>query len=294
MLQENITNFLHYCKNSVFSKRSIETLSFRLNEFNRFIQQHSISAINRINYTHLVQFVADYGTPSPSIKKARVWSLHQFFHYLKLQQLISHNIAAKMPYPKIEKKVAQFLTDDEFKRILDYFAEQATDIYGLRNLIMIMMMGFLGLRTSAIVSINIKDVDLVESRLWIHEKGYWEQTKKVIPLPQVLCHILTEYLSQLDAEQKPLFQSNRNKRYSPRSLQFLFKNVADKLNIDKRLHPHLFRHTAATQVNQVAGLQITQCLLGHQSIANTNHYAHLNPDIYAEHMRNHPYMTFDL
>jgi site-specific recombinase XerD len=267
---------------------------FRLNEFNNFLQSFSNLKITQINYQHLLQFVADYGTPSPSVKKARVWSLHQFFHYLKLQQLIPNNIAAKLPYPKIEKKVAQFLTDDEFKRILNYFTQQATDIHGLRNLVMIMMLGFLGIRTAAIVAINIKDVDLVESRLWIHEKGYWGQTKKVIPLPQVLCHILAKYINQLDAKQEALFQSNRNKRYSRRSLQFLFKNVADKLDIDKQLHPHLFRHTAATQINQVAGLQITQSLLGHQRIQNTEHYAHLNPDVYAEHMGKHPYMTFDL
>jgi site-specific recombinase XerD len=294
MLRNNITNFLHYCKNSNFSKRSIETLEFRLKEFNAFIQQQAVPTIIQIDYQHLVDFVADDKTPSPSVKKARVWSLHQFFHYLKLQQIIPNNIAAKMPYPKIEKKVAQFLTDEEFKHVLDYFTQQATGIQGLRNLIMIMMMGFIGLRTAAIVAINIKDVDLIESRLWVHEKGYWGQTKKVIPMPQVLCHILAKYINQLDTEQKALFQSNRNKRYSRRSLQFLFKNVADKLGIEKRLHPHLFRHTAATQINQIAGLQITRCLLGHQRIQNTEHYAHLNPDIYAEHMRKHPYMTFNL
>jgi integrase/recombinase XerD len=77
-------------------------------------------------------------------------------------------------------------------------------------------------------------------------------------------------------------------------LQFLFKNVAEQLGIDKKLHPHLFRHTAATQINQVAGLQITQWLLGHQRMANTDHYAHLNPDIYAVHMQKLPYMTFNL
>jgi len=71
MLQHNITNFLEYCNNSDFSKRSIETLSFRLNEFNKFIQERSISEIKTINYQHLLLFVADYGTPSPSIKKAR-------------------------------------------------------------------------------------------------------------------------------------------------------------------------------------------------------------------------------
>ena len=97
MLQNNITNFLNYCNNSDFSERSIETLSFRLNEFNKFVQTHTISSIDKINYQHFLQFVADYGTPSPSVKKARVWSLHQFFHYLKLRQVVQHNIALKLP-----------------------------------------------------------------------------------------------------------------------------------------------------------------------------------------------------
>jgi len=234
MLHCNISTFLQYCKNSNFSTRSLETLEFRLNEFNTFIQKQAIPAIDQINYTHLIQFVADYGTPSPSVKKARVWSLHQFFHYLKLQQLIPNNIAAPLPYPKIEKKIAQFLTNDEFKRILNYFFQHATDGQGLRNLVMIMLMGFLGLRTSAIVAINIRDVDLVESRLWFHEKGYWGQTKKVIPLPQVLCQVMARYIDQLDKHQEPLFISKRKKRYSPRSLQFLFKNVAEQLGIEKK------------------------------------------------------------
>ncbi len=294
MLQDNITHFLDYCKNSDFSERSIETLSFRLNEFNKFVHTHSISSIGNIKYRHLLQFVADYGTPSPSVKKARVWSLHRFFHYLRLKQIIKDNTALKLPYPKIEKKVAQFLTEDEFKRILNHFSQKATDIHGLRNLIMILIMGLLGLRTAAIVAINIQDVDLAESRLWIQEKGYWQKTKKSIPLPHVLCQLLSEYIKQLDEKQQPLFLSRRKKRYSPRSLQNLFRNVADQLGIEKKLHPHLFRHTAATQLNKIAGLQITQFVLGHQSIKNTNHYAHLNPDVYAVHMKNHPYMTFDL
>ncbi len=294
MLRNNISTFLHYCQNVDFSPRSIETLAFRLNEFHNFLQSFSQLTISDINYQHLMQFVADYGTPSPSVKKARVWSLHQFFHYLKLQQVIHQNIALQLPYPKIEKKVAQFLTEAEFNRILNYFTHQATDIHGLRNLVMIMLMGFLGLRTATIVAINSNDVDLAESRLWIHEKGYPGQTQRAIPLPQVLGQLLAEYIKQLDRKQEPLFMSNRNKRYSPRSLQNLFRNVADQLGIEKKLHPHRFRHTAATQINQVAGLQITQFMLGHQRIQNTDHYAHLNPDIYAVHLKNHPYMTFEL
>jgi len=212
MLQKNITNFLEYCKNSDFPKRSIDTLSFRVNEFDRFLQQRSISAIKQIDYRLLMQFVADLGEPSPSVKKARVWSLRKFFHYLKLTQQIKDNIALKLPYPKIEKKIAQFLTEDEFNRILKHFTQKATDIQGLRNLIMIMILGFLGLRSIAVVAIDVSDVDLTESRLWIKEKGYLGKTKKSIPIPQILCQILAEYIKQLDSKQVPLFMSKRNKR----------------------------------------------------------------------------------
>ena len=168
MLQNNITNFLYYCKNTDYPKRSIGTLSFRLNEFDIFLQESAISSIENIDYQLLLKFIADPGNPSLSVKKARVWAMRKFFHYLKLKQLIKDNIALKLPYPTIETKVAKFLTEDEFKIILNHFAQKATDFRGLRNLIMIMIMGFLGLRTAAIVAININDVDLSESRLWIH------------------------------------------------------------------------------------------------------------------------------
>ena len=294
MLHINITNFLQYCKNSNFSERSIESLTFRLNEFNQFIRSQTISSIREINYQLLTQFVTDFNSPSVYVKKARVWSLRQFFHYLKLQNLIQNNIALKLPYPKIEQKVPTFLTIDEFKLILNHFAQQATTLIGLRNLVIISLLGFLGLRTATIADLNVNDIDLAESRLWIKEKGFQGQIKKNLPLPQVLCQLLFEYIQQLNKKQGPLFMSKRNQPLARRSVQAIFYQVTHKLNIDKKLHPHLFRHTAATHLNQVAGLEITQFVLGHQRQQNTHQYAHLNPDIYADHMKNHPYMKLDL
>ena len=88
MLQHNITNFIQYCKNSDFAERSIEAFTFRLDEFNQFIKSLKICTIKEINYQHLAQFIAGYNNPSVFVKKARVWSLRQFFHYLKLQNCI--------------------------------------------------------------------------------------------------------------------------------------------------------------------------------------------------------------
>ena len=184
MLSLNITNFLQYCKNSNFADRSIKSLSFRLGEFNQFLNSIPVTTIKDINYQLLTQFVADYNNPSPYVKKARVWCLRQFFHYLKLQRLINNNIALNLPYPKIEQKTPQSLTIDEFNIILKHFAQQAATLIGLRNLVIISLLGFLGLRTAAIVALDIEDIDLAESRIWIQEKGYHGQTKKDLPLPR--------------------------------------------------------------------------------------------------------------
>lgn len=296
MLEENVSQFLNYCNNSDFSDRSLETLTFRLKEFNRFILScpNQITSVKKINYQHLTEFVADYNNPSVSVKKARVWTLHQFFHFLKLKQQIDKNIAQQLPYPKIEKKVPEFLTAGEFNRILLHFTQQATDKAGFRNLVLISLLGFLGLRTATIVALDIEDVDLAESCIWIQEKGIKSQAKRELPLPQILCQLLAQYLQMIDPQKGPLFLSKRKKRLARRSLQNLYRNSADKVKINKRLHPHLFRHTAATLLNQVAGIQITQFVLGHQRRENTQHYAHLNPDIYASQMKQHPYMKLDL
>ena len=295
MLEENVVQFLNYCNNSDFSDRSLETLTFRLKEFDQFILfcPEQITSVKKISYQHLTEFVANYHNPSVSVKKARVWALRQFFHFLKLTQQIENNIALQLPYPKIEKNVPHFLTVEEFNRILLHFTQHAINPIGIRNLVLIALLGFLGLRTATIVALDIDDVDLTESCIWVQEKGIKSQQKRKMPLPQILCLLFKQYLQLIGQKKGPLFLSNRKKRFAHRSLQNLYRDSADLMGINKRLHPHLFRHTAATHLNQVAGVQITQFVLGHQRRYNTQQYAHLNPDIYATHMKNHPYMNMD-
>jgi site-specific recombinase XerD len=183
--------------------------------------------------------------------------LHQFFHFLKLNHLIEDNIALQIPYPKMEKTIPQYLTEDEYNRLLSYFYQQATCLCGLRNLALITIFGFLGLRLRSVISLNIEDLDLSAGLASVCEKG----------------------------------GRKRNKRISERTIQDIFRSGADRLGIEKRLHAHLFRHTAATYLNKVCGVDITQHVLGHSQRANTLKYTHLNPDEYAVYMRKHPFMN---
>ena len=161
MLEDNNKGFISYCKVAGFKEKSIETLSLRLNEFNKFLKSKRFKNIQSVTYSHLSAFVADYKSPSIHIKKARIWTLRQFFHFLKLKSYIKENIATQLPYPKIEKTVPHFLTINEYNRILFHCSSNASSPLGLRNLIIIMMLGLLGLRTGSIVSMNIQDVDIV-------------------------------------------------------------------------------------------------------------------------------------
>ena len=290
MLHQYYSQFLAYCQLADFSTRSIQALTSRLNELANFLKTQRIRSVKRVRYRHLIDFTADYNVPSIHVTKSRVWALRQFYHFLTLHRVIPENIATGILYPKIEKTIPQFLTQEEYNLLIHHFATRADSLMGLRNFIIIMLLGTLGLRTSTLIGLNIEDIDVTCGLMWIREKG---QRQRTIVLPHSLCKIIRNYLQLLRFEKGPLFISKRNKRISPRTLQDIFRRAADQLGIDKKLHARLFRHTAATHLNKVAGIEITQQVLGHSRRANTIKYAHLNPDQYALYMKKHPYMQAD-
>ena len=285
MLQENITDFLNACKQNHFSAKSLESFSLRLREFEAFFASRGVNHISEIQYVHLMDFVSS-DNRSPHIKKQRVWAIRQFFHFLKVKDVISNNTAKGLPYPKITRSEPSFLRLVELKKILFFCLSRSHSLEGLRNLIIMMMLGFLGLRLRALTRLNVWDVDLSESILWIQDKG---GITRNVPLPQILCVFLFSYLNRMDRISGPLFLSKRKKRISERTLQQLFQSLMKRLHINKHLHAHLFRHTAATQMNRMAGTDLTQALLGHRSRISTEVYTHLNDCRFAQYMNAHLY-----
>ncbi len=288
MLHNYIEQFLHYCQVSNFPPKSIEAFRIRLRQFNRYCQNIAARSVSDIGYQQLLDFVADFECPSVHVKKSRLWALRHFYHFLKLNRVITENLATGIPYPKIAKKVPKFLTMTEFNLILRHFVSQANTATGLRNLIIIMLLGFLGLRLSALLRLNIEDAELETCVLRIREKGGFQC---LLPAPDILARALGSYMRTDDRCQGPLLLSKRKKRISGRTVQDILCKAMSELNINKHLHAHLFRHTAATYLNKIAGTDVTQQVLGHGSGSNTQLYTHLNPDVYAFYMKKHPYMN---
>ena len=212
MLHDYIEQFLHYCQVSNFHPKSIEAFRVRLGQFHQYCQTLAVQSVSELSYLQLLDFVADFQTPSIHVRKNRVWALHQFYHFLKLNQFIDENIAAYIPYPKIATKVPQYLTRAEFNQILRHFASLVDTPFGLRNLIVIMLFGFLGLRLRSVLKLDAADVNLSAAFIRVREKG---NVQRLLPLPDILCRTLTRYLETLEHPRRgPLLLSKRRKRLS--------------------------------------------------------------------------------
>ena len=70
----------------------------------------AVDSPEEIVYGLLADFVADFRDPSVHKKKARIWCLHRFFHFLTVTGVVPENTATGLPYPKIEKTVPHILT----------------------------------------------------------------------------------------------------------------------------------------------------------------------------------------
>ena len=287
MLEKFIRDFLDYSRITKFADKSIESYRIRLKEFKEYIDTTGAKSIAEVTYIHLREFVGEYKKPSVHVRKSRIWSLHQFYHYLELKDLVEENIAQPIPYPKIEKKVPEYLTIEEYNSLLKYFNDKATDYKGQRDLVIIMILGLLGLRLSSVIFLNVEDIDIEAGLLWVKEKGIKERP---VIIPGVLCNVLVRYMKIHGEEEGALFLSKRGKRISARTVRDILREASLNLGIEKHLHAHLFRHTAATHLNRVSGPEITQHVLGHMWRKNTDQYTHLNPEEYAVYMRMHPYM----
>lgn len=286
MLHQSILDFLSYCNACNFAVRSLKVFSSILPRFNKFIEELALASIKSIAYKHLLEFVTSQDA-SIHLKKQRVWTLRKFFHFLRLKKLVTINIATSLPYPKIDKKEPAFLTVTELKSIMRYFLDREEPLSKSRNILIVLFLAFLGLRISDIVNLDVTDIDLNENLIVIREKG---DRTRTLPLPEALCIFLDRYLLSIDRDVGPLFVSGRNSRISQRMIQYIISDASRDLGM--HIHSHLFRHTAATHLNQVAGIEVTQHALGHRRMENTRRYVHLNPDVYAEYMRRHVYMTF--
>jgi site-specific recombinase XerD len=171
---------------------------------------------------------------------------------------------------------AEPLTPEEVHRLIGKCSLRAPT--GIRNRALLTLLYRSGLRISEALALKPSDVNLSKHSIrLLDSKSGQPQTRGFHPsADDALTRWLDERKRQADRHgwtNGPLFCTLDGGQLSDRYVRDLLKRLAAKAGVEKRVHPHAFRHTYAVELEQ-SGLTVTQIskLLGHSSIAVTSRY----------------------
>lgn len=209
------------------------------------------------------------------IRAARWTSLNVFFAFLKNNNYIKENPLDKTNRPKIktEHKVT-YLTKQEINNVLDEIRLTSTKRKRSRDLCLVSLALSTGLRVSAIIQINVEDVDLENNVIKVVEKGNKVRT---INFGNNLGELLYQCIQDREkcfkgAETNALFLSQWKKRMTSQAVRDLVSKYT-KNTTHKHITPHKLRASAATNLAASGvSIQAIAKVLGHENIQTTRRY----------------------
>ena len=185
----------------------------------------------------------------------------------------------RTPANKGKTYPAEILTPDEIRELA--FQCSATTSLGLRHRAMIVLLYRTGLRISEALALYPKDVNLeIGAVAVLHGKGNRQRTVGIDPGANRHIEAWLERRDTLGLSgNAPLFCTLKGKRMSRTNVNRLFRRLAQSAGIEKRVHPHGFRHTHAYELMmEGVPMPIIQQQLGHVSLATTDRYlSHIAP-----------------
>jgi len=172
----------------------------------------------------------------------------------------------KKPKPSIKDT----LTEGEIARILAATKNN-------REKAMIGILAYSGIRANELCNLTVEDIDLDNGILKIiNGKG---GKNRVCYISRECCKMVNEYLKEYEANPHLFKTLQRKVRYTTWALRKLVKKVAKKAGILKRVYPHLFRHSLATNlIKRGANILTVQKQLGHEKLETTQIYIRSFPE----------------
>jgi len=148
---------------------------------------------------------------------------------------------------------------------------------GLRNLALMSVMAYSGLRVAEALKLTEQDIDWQEGVIRVRQ-GKGRKDRTVGLAPSALAS-LARWAERRPVKTGPLFTTLKGEPVSDRYVRQMVKREALAAGIQKDVHPHTLRHTAATKhYNASKDIRCTQEMLGHADISTTQIYTHVRPE----------------
>lgn len=277
------------------SPRTLEAYMRDITKFSDYISEEGGDLVS-VELEQLRTYIAtlvDVGI-HPRTQARLLSSLRSFYGFLKMDGYIVSNPTELLESPKLPMHLPDVLTLDEIDRIIN--AIDCTQLEGQRNRAMIEVLYSCGLRVSELCGLKMSDLYLAEEFVRVTGKG---DKQRLVPISSQAIAELNYYFNDRDRiEIKPgyedyVFVSERRRKSLSRITVFhIIKELVEAAGVRKNVSPHTFRHSFATHLLEGgANLRIIQAMLGHESIATTEIYAHidrtrLREEIFEHHPRN--------
>jgi integrase/recombinase XerD len=198
----------------------------------------------------------------------KVRAIKSLFNWLFEEGSLERNPTLKLSEPKIGKRIPKALTMDELELLRD--SCQSTLEHALVEFAFAT-----GCRVAEIQQLNRTDIDWQRRAVTVLGKGDKEREVYFGAKSRIW---LQRYLDGRTDNDRALFVTERRPhRMSIHEIQYIFKRIASRCDLEDKVSPHKMRHTLATiLINQGAPLVTVQSILGHDKPETTQLYATLS------------------
>ncbi len=226
--------------------------------------------------------------------QARIISgIKSLYRYMIIEDLIEVNPTLLLESPRIGRKLQDILSVSEIDDMVASI--DMTKAEGQRNRAIIETLYGCGLRVSELCNLRIDNINFEEGILMVTGKG---DKQRLVPMSRTSLDEIRLWLAMRSdivvkrGEEGMIFISRHGKRLTRVMVFYIVKSLAEAAGVRKSISPHTLRHSFATHLLEGgANLRAIQQMLGHESIATTELYlhldkSHLRDEILTHHPRN--------
>lgn len=272
------------------SNNSKEAYLHDLNALLTFLEEKRIDPLE-VNLETLSDFIAylnDLGIGARS--QARMISgIKSFYKFLVYSDIMSTNPTELLEMPKLPQHLPTVLTLKEIE-----YMEDAIDLSkseGQRNLAIIEILYGSGLRVSELINIKLSNIHWEEKFMIVQGKG---NKQRLVPISDEAIKQIGYWLYDRNklkinpGHEDYLFLNRYGRQLTRTMILIMIKDLATKAGIKKTISPHTLRHSFATHLLEGgANLRVIQMMLGHENLATTEIYTHLDTTYLREEILNH-------
>ncbi len=279
--KQAVKDYQHYLRiERGLSQNSITSYSRDLKKLYEFIAANDLDDTPiSITKGTVQQFIYEIAKILNARSQARIISgLKSFFNYLVFEDYRKDNPMDLIAAPKIGRKLPDTISKEEIDALVN--AIDLSKPEGERNRAMLETLYGCGLRVSELINLQISDLYFEEDFIKVTGKG---DKQRFVPISQINKKYITIYKNQLRVHlpiqkgfEDILFLNRRGKQLSRAMIFTIVKQLAEKIDLQKNISPHTFRHSFATHLlENGADLRAIQQMLGHESITTTEVYVHV-------------------